>query len=403
MTSEILCGRLSSSTVLVRQLQHFRGMRTAFRIIGRTITRETSSQEGQFSHLDQFVRRLSTNSAINRGIRRGKSSGFGGSGRLQINRRDRPRGDNSILRSDGGLQIIDRGDKPRWERGIPRIETHSRIDRGYRSRGDSSIAGRDGRSQIDRGDRSGLRSSIPKEEDGRSPESYGARWRGQRSAFKRDYRGDGGPGSKAGIDSITQNHAGPPPRTPQDDRSIDRSDGSSYQGKEDQTKVLPTNRWMGRGRVSNRKRNATWWTQAFPSSTDGKDVDPLRPRRAFGSPQHLEMDEGGEEGGEDMSRVDLSSRKPVLSKPYTTPASKFLYGTSVVMAALKSKRRKFYKLYIHDGLNGNDGQAGRDAPDPLAINRRLALAAGVEVVQVKSDSLPLLDKMSDGRPHNVRP
>ncbi|KAL8899824.1 MAG: hypothetical protein Q9192_001384 [Flavoplaca navasiana] len=79
--------------------------------------------------------------------------------------------------------------------------------------------------------------------------------------------------------------------------------------------------------------------------------------------------------------------------PYTTPASEFLYGHSVVTMALKSSRRTFYKLYLYDGdaaeVRGQDKQV-----------RKLALAANVEVTRVGNDWLKLMDKMSGGRPHN---
>lgn len=83
-----------------------------------------------------------------------------------------------------------------------------------------------------------------------------------------------------------------------------------------------------------------------------------------------------------------------LAIPYTTPASEFLYGHSVVTMALKSSRRTFYKLYLYDGdaaeVRGQDKQV-----------RKLALAANVEVTRVGNDWLKLMDKMSGGRPHNV--
>ena len=83
-----------------------------------------------------------------------------------------------------------------------------------------------------------------------------------------------------------------------------------------------------------------------------------------------------------------------LAIPYTTPASEFLYGHSVVSMALKSSRRTFYKLYLYDGdaaeVRGQDKQV-----------RKLALAANVEVTRVGNDWLKLMDKMSGGRPHNV--
>ena len=82
-----------------------------------------------------------------------------------------------------------------------------------------------------------------------------------------------------------------------------------------------------------------------------------------------------------------------LSIPYTTPASEFLYGTNVVLAALLSSRRKFYKLYIYAGGN-------REVHEQDRKIRELALELGVVVERVKEDQLRLMDKMSVGRPHN---
>lgn len=85
-----------------------------------------------------------------------------------------------------------------------------------------------------------------------------------------------------------------------------------------------------------------------------------------------------------------------LSIPYTTPASEFLYGTSVVEAALTSRRapkRKLYKLYIYTGENREDAE--RDAK-----LERLARKNGVDVVRVGNEWVRLMDKMSAGRPHN---
>ena len=104
--------------------------------------------------------------------------------------------------------------------------------------------------------------------------------------------------------------------------------------------------------------------------------------------------------GRDQTRQDAwdsSGKSSILplTIPYTTPASEFLYGTSVVTAALKSNRRKLYKLYMYNGEN-------REVANQDEIMRKLALAAGVEVVQVARDWMRLMDKMSAGRPHNVR-
>ena len=82
-----------------------------------------------------------------------------------------------------------------------------------------------------------------------------------------------------------------------------------------------------------------------------------------------------------------------MSMPYTTPASEFLYGTSVVMAALLSSRRKLYKLYIYDGEN-------RESFQKENTIRELALKRGVVVERVKEDWLELMYRISERRPHN---
>jgi len=82
-----------------------------------------------------------------------------------------------------------------------------------------------------------------------------------------------------------------------------------------------------------------------------------------------------------------------ISIPYTTAASEFLYGHSVVVAALKTQRRKLYNLYIHP-------RAHRDSEGVSAL-QDLAKAAGVKVKEVGDDWLRVMDKMSSGRPHNV--
>lgn len=83
-----------------------------------------------------------------------------------------------------------------------------------------------------------------------------------------------------------------------------------------------------------------------------------------------------------------------LSIPYTTPASQFLYGTSVVTAALRSSKRQLYKLYVYDSEN-------REVLARDQSIRKLALLRDVAVTRLKEDGLSLLDKLSRGRPHNV--
>ena len=82
-----------------------------------------------------------------------------------------------------------------------------------------------------------------------------------------------------------------------------------------------------------------------------------------------------------------------MSMPYTTPASEFLYGTSVVTAALLSSRRKLYKLYMYDG----DKRESLQQDNRI---RELALKRGVVAERVKEDWLGLMYKLSEQRPHN---
>ncbi|MCJ1435393.1 hypothetical protein MMC27_004766 [Xylographa pallens] len=116
------------------------------------------------------------------------------------------------------------------------------------------------------------------------------------------------------------------------------------------------------------------------------DYRPLPPD----SPQRYDSDPSPKQP--DFPVFSLPKDGPI-SIPYTTPASEFLYGTSVVLAALTSPIRKLYKLYIYSGTH-------REAATTDARVQKLALAHDVPIVRVKQDSLRLMDKMSAGRPHN---
>lgn len=92
-------------------------------------------------------------------------------------------------------------------------------------------------------------------------------------------------------------------------------------------------------------------------------------------------------------RDDAVAQPKTLSPlPYTTAASEFLYGNSVVYSALKAGRRKLYNLYVHERAKyqGNN----------LVVRTR-ARRAGVRIHEFGDEKLPLLDKASGGRPHNV--
>lgn len=79
-----------------------------------------------------------------------------------------------------------------------------------------------------------------------------------------------------------------------------------------------------------------------------------------------------------------------MTVQYTTAASQFLYGRSVVKAALEQDRRQLYKLYVQSGENRSDSNS----------ITRLAERRGLTVVNVPSEQQRMMDKMSMGRPHN---
>lgn len=101
----------------------------------------------------------------------------------------------------------------------------------------------------------------------------------------------------------------------------------------------------------------------------------------------------------DRNPSDKSADRPVKSDriqhddvpitiPYSSAASQWLYGVNTVVAALRGNRRKIYQLIV------KKGERSSDASQIL----RLANSAGI-TIQTHDDTR-LLDKLSEGRPHN---
>lgn len=90
-------------------------------------------------------------------------------------------------------------------------------------------------------------------------------------------------------------------------------------------------------------------------------------------------------------------RRPMMpmTVKYTTAASQFLYGKSVVKCALEQGRRSLYHLYIY---GGDSRKAAKDKENAAML--RLAAARGVPTTTVANEEQRLMDKMSMGRPHN---
>ncbi|SMR41682.1 unnamed protein product [Zymoseptoria tritici ST99CH_1E4] len=93
-----------------------------------------------------------------------------------------------------------------------------------------------------------------------------------------------------------------------------------------------------------------------------------------------------------------------VSIPYTTAASEFIYGKNAVFAALKAQRRKLYNLYVHPNIIEREasGNTGRSAKSRYAKPEHefTTLAKNANVPFRNEYKAFLLDKMSDGRPHN---
>ncbi|TRX95734.1 hypothetical protein FHL15_003288 [Xylaria flabelliformis] len=122
-----------------------------------------------------------------------------------------------------------------------------------------------------------------------------------------------------------------------------------------------------------------------PSSSNRVESFRNKPNESSGAQDNYSNDTRGER---DSRRDDDPIRVH-----HTTAASQFLYGRSVVEAALKDSRRQLYRLYLADG----DNRRSVWQDDMLW---KLAQQKGVEVTKLPNDSLRLLDKMSNGRPHN---
>ncbi|KAF5651354.1 PET56-rRNA (guanosine-2'-O-)-methyltransferase [Fusarium sp. NRRL 52700] len=82
-----------------------------------------------------------------------------------------------------------------------------------------------------------------------------------------------------------------------------------------------------------------------------------------------------------------------MTLKYTTAASQFLYGRSVVKAALEQNRRKLYNLYIHANEN-------RKYNTDTVTLTRMAKKLNVPIKIVPPEEQRIMDKMSMGRPHN---
>lgn len=158
-------------------------------------------------------------------------------------------------------------------------------------------------------------------------------------------------------------------------------------------------RWMG--------KEGTLWSRSEPKGkltylyVGEGDVFQLALRKQPGAPKRSEAYKTPGAAVEASKKVQSQRRSSKvededfeddipLSIPYTTAASSFIYGSNTVLAALRAQRRKFYRLYLHPRLSAREG----NATDIRALAKQL------HVRTTDTANSRLLDKLSDGRPHN---
>jgi len=137
---------------------------------------------------------------------------------------------------------------------------------------------------------------------------------------------------------------------------------------------------------SRRRKNHFTAQSSYESPNDTKTSKTRREQ----STEHVKP----ETGSKRMAKQEKKTLTAPHSLPFTTAASEFLYGHSTVIAALKANRRKLYKLYLHPRAKKESGST--------ETIEQLCLQSGVTMVDVDNRWLQAMDKVTDGRPHNVR-
>lgn len=172
-------------------------------------------------------------------------------------------------------------------------------------------------------------------------------------------------------------------RAPSDSFGRDQRQRSSYDAER-------TGRFESSGRD---ERRETTYTSERARSFDSVERNGT-PRSSLRSERTRST--GRDSGDPDNEKAWKPKRNDgPVSIPYATAASQFLYGTSAVEAALKAGRRKMYKLYIYKGKGRSTRAAEKDR-----LLGDLARNQGIRVEYLEEASLPMLNKMSESRPHN---
>jgi 21S rRNA (GM2251-2'-O)-methyltransferase len=190
----------------------------------------------------------------------------------------------------------------------------------------------------------------------------------------------------------------PPTRWPAERLSSGEDDGRSFSRKASR----PENSF----RAGDRDRNGSGHLGGYEEKTaqnrwsaekvskserDTKSFD--RKPQAWEASQRTDKQKPTPEAEQATMLAKRRSAVPIAI-PRSTAASEFIYGSSAVKAALQANTRKLYKLYVYQGASGTQERDGDREVLRLAHKRDLT------VKKCGGDELPLLDKMSQSRPHN---
>lgn len=134
-------------------------------------------------------------------------------------------------------------------------------------------------------------------------------------------------------------------------------------------------------------------------NNDTADSRPARSETARDRPERSSRATSIQESREEPNPEDEGIP---ISIPFTTAASEFLYGSNAVLAALRGKRRKLYSLYVHPKIFERESGMSEDKKSRYAkpAHEFIALAKEANIPFRNEFRTHLLDKMSDGRPHN---
>lgn len=163
--------------------------------------------------------------------------------------------------------------------------------------------------------------------------------------------------------------------------------------------------WLQRGRIgqSDSRNPVPPRYEQGSSVTEDSSSSPTRRRKSVDrEPMHWRVKskrKGPREQVDLDEPVSFVSKVSVVgprSVPYTSPVSEFIYGYSAVRAAVRSGRRQIHVLYIYypdaDSPKWSEPQANGLQKFAGAVNAKVKLVSG--------NWLKTLDKMSEGRPHN---